>query len=135
MQNVMNYDKKVDAHVKLVRNESIGSYSWDTSASNVNGGYGVNEWSQADTMKLLNPGYESESVGGSLYWDNKSGMCYDDMENASSNCNFTSIGIKDGMKKLIGDAVWNTGASTSPYFTTKDFYQYERGTKLVKIYS
>ncbi len=135
MKDIDDGTGKKEDRLKIIRSNKIGNYSWDTSASNVNGGYGVNEWSQADTMKLLNPGYESESVGGSLYWDNKSGMCYDDMENASSNCNFTSIGIKDGMKKLIGDAVWNTGASTSPYFTTKDFYQYERGTKLGKIYS
>ncbi len=59
--------------VKLIRASSIGSYSWDTSESSVNSGYGVNEWSQADLMKLLNPDYESETVGGSLYWNNKSG--------------------------------------------------------------
>ena len=59
--------------VKLIRASSIGSYSWDTSESSVNNGYGVNEWSQADLMKLLNPGYESETVGGSLYWNNQSG--------------------------------------------------------------
>ncbi len=27
-------------------------------------------------MKLLNPGYESETTGGSLYYNSKSGNCY-----------------------------------------------------------
>ena len=48
-----------DGKIKLMRNSTIGSYSWDTSASSVNSGNGVNEWSQADLMKLLNPGHES----------------------------------------------------------------------------
>ena len=65
-----------DGKIKLIRNSAIGSYSWDTSASSVNGGDGVNEWSQADLMKLLNPGHESESVGESLYYNSKSGTCY-----------------------------------------------------------
>ena len=56
-----------DGNVKIMRGSQIGTYSWDTSDSSTNSGYGVNEWSQADLMKLLNSGYDSESVGGSLY--------------------------------------------------------------------
>ena len=96
--------------VKLIRSESMGSYSWDTSESSINRGWGVNEWSQADLMKLLNPGYESETVGGSLYWNNKSGTCYSDENNTTTSCNFTSTGIKDKLKNMIGNAVWNTGS-------------------------
>ena len=44
-------------NVKLVRSESLGSLSWDTSESSVNGGYGVNEWSQADLQVYLNKMY------------------------------------------------------------------------------
>ena len=40
--------------VKIVRDESLGLYSWDTSASSVNGGKGYNDWSQADLMYELN---------------------------------------------------------------------------------
>ena len=121
--------------VKLIRASSIGSYSWDTSESSVNGGYGVNEWSQADLMKLLNPGYESESVGGSLYWNNQSGTCYSGENNATTSCNFTSTGIKDKLKTLISDAVWNTGASTITSQITSKFYTEERGTRNGKICS
>ena len=120
--------------VKLIRSESIGKYSWDTSASSVNSGYGINEWSQADLMKLLNPGYESESVGGSLYWNNKQGTCYNFKNNGPTSCNFTSTGIKDKLKTLISDAVWNTGASTTYQIASK-FYTEERGTRNGKICS
>ena len=127
--------------VKLIRASSIGSYSWDTSESSVNGGYGVNEWSGADLMKLLNPGYESESVGGSLYWNNQSGTCYNDENNKTTSCNFTSKGIKDKLKTLISDAVWNTGSQGTNSWTsasgglTKHFYAYERSSNTGKICS
>ena len=124
--------------VKLIRASSIGSYSWDTSESSVNNGYGVNEWSQADLMKLLNPGYESESVGGSLYWNSKSGTCYSGEKNATMSCNFTSTGIKDKLKTLISDAVWNTGANDGKTYIhnniiTSKFYELERSNNTGKI--
>ena len=127
--------------VKLIRNESIGNFAWDTSERSVNEGYGVNEWSQADLMKLLNPGYESESVGGSLYWNNQSGTCYNGEKNTTTSCNFTSIGIKDKLKTLISDAVWNTGSNGTNDGTsasgglTKHFYAYERSSNTGKICS
>ncbi len=125
--------------VKLIRAESIGLYSWDTSESSVNGGEGVNEWSQADLMKLLNPGYESESVGGSLYWNNKSGTCYNHEKNGTRSCNFTSTGIKDSMKDFIDSAVWNTGSKGRFGFPSSNdglveyFYEYERSNNTGKI--
>ena len=124
--------------VKLIRASSIGSYSWDTSESSVNSGYGVNEWSQADLMKLLNPGYESETVGGSLYWNNQSGTCYSGSKNRTTSCNFTSTGIKDKLKTLISDAVWNTGANDGTSYTyenmnTSKFYELERSENTGKI--
>ena len=127
--------------VKLIRASSIGSYSWDTSESSVNNGTGVNEWSQADLMKLLNPGYESETVGGSLYWNSESGRCYDDENNDTKSCNFTSIGIKDKLKTLISDAVWNTGSQGTNDGTsasgglTRHLYVYERSDNTGKICS
>ena len=121
--------------VKLMRADSIGSYSWDTSAGRINYNEGINEWSQADLMKLLNPGYESETVGGSLYWNNKQGTCYSYDNNSTTSCNFTSTGIKDKLKALISDAVWNTGASTTSNQIASKFYTEERGTRNGKICS
>ncbi len=123
--------------VKLIRSESIGNYSWDSSESSVNKGVGVNEWSQADLMKLLNPGHESESVGGSLYWNNQFGTCYAGSSNNTTSCNFTSTGVKDKLKTLISDAIWNTGGviwDSNTNIASK-FYTEERGTRTGKICS
>ena len=121
-----------DGKIKLMRNESIGNYSWDTSASSVNSGYGVNEWSQADLMKLLNPGHESESVGGSLYYNNKSGTCYNNLNNATTSCNFTSTGIKnDTTRNMIAETTWNLGGWNSSDIFSNVMYEKERGATTV----
>ena len=139
MKNVDDGTGNKEDRVKLIRASSIGSYSWDTSESSVNGGNGVNEWSQADLMKLLNPGYESETVGGSLYWNNQSGRCYYSKNNFSESCDFTSTGIKEKLKNMLGNAVWNTGSNGSSYshdnIKTAKFYELERSSNTSKICS
>ena len=96
-----------DGKVKIMRGSQIGTYSWDTSDSSTNAGYGVNEWSQADLMKLLNSGYETESVGGSLYWNAKSGTCYNGSKNATTSCDFTSTGLKnDTTRNMIAETTY-----------------------------
>ena len=137
MKNVDDGSGNKEDRVKIIRSTSIDNYSWDTSESSVNSGYGVNEWSQADLMKLLNPGYESESVGGSLYWNNQSGKCYSGQNNGTSSCNFTITGIKEKLKNMLGNAVWNTGSNGSSYsynnIITSKFYELERGSNTGKI--
>ena len=120
-----------DGKIKLMRNSTIGSYSWDTSASSVNSGYGVNEWSQADLMKLLNPGHESESVGGSLYYNSKSGTCYNGQNNATVSCNFTSTGIKETTRNMIADTTYNTGGHNISNVFSNVMYEKERGITTV----
>ena len=121
-----------DGKIKLMRNSTIGSYSWDTSASSVNSGYGVNEWSQADLMKLLNPGHESESVGGSLYYNSRSGTCYNETNNATTSCNFTSTGIKNNTtRNMITETTWNLGGWDTSDIYSNEMYEKERGTTTV----
>ena len=121
-----------DGKIKLMRNSTIGEYSWDTSASAVNSGYGVNEWSQADLMKLLNPGHESESVGGSLYYNSKSGTCYNSEKDATTSCNFTSIGIKNATtRNMIANTTWNLGGWDTSDIFSNVMYEKERGTTVI----
>ena len=103
MNNIDDGTGKKETRIKLIRNESIGMFSWDSSEFSVNRGSGVNEWSQADLMKLLNPGFESESVGGSLYYNNSSGNCYYAENNATKACDFTTTGLKTNLKNLVGN--------------------------------
>ncbi len=130
-----NGDKK--SRIKLIRDESIGNYSWDTSPSNINNGQGVNEWSQADIMKLLNPDYEKESIGGSLYWNKQTGQCYSNNQNESTTCDFTSTGLTSEAKKLFGKAIWYLGTNDKELsydnIKTSKFYDIERNENTEKV--
>ena len=122
-----------DGKVKIMRGSQIGTYPWDTSDSSTNSGYGVNEWSQADLMKLLNSGYESESVGGSLYWNAKSGTCFSGNNNRTTSCNFTSTGLKNAeTRNMIAETTYYTrGHNTSSIFVDA-MYDKERVSGTVK---
>ena len=142
MNNIDDGTGKKETRIKLIRKDGIGEYSWDTSESSINSGYGVNEWSQADLMKLLNPGFESESVGGSLYYNNSSGNCYSGTNiatNATKSCDFTTTGIKTNLKNLVGNTLWNTGTNGTNSYTSASnglashFYSYERSNSNGKI--
>ena len=125
MNNIDDGTGKKESRIKLVTDEVITESSWDTSDSSINSGYGVNEWSQADVMKLLNPGYESETVGGSLYYNNQSGICYRGKNNQTIPCDFKITGMKDTIKKFIDEVLWNTGAPSSMN-SAKILYNAER---------
>ena len=125
-----------DGKIKLIRNESIGEYSWDNKnvSTGAENDYGKNDWTDARLMKLLNPGYESKTTGGSLYYNAKSGNCYAGQNNATKACNFTSIGIKnDKTRGLISEETYSLlGWKTSSVYTN-EIYEYERSTG--KVYS
>ena len=137
MNNIDDGTGKNEVRLKIVRNESIGDYSWDTSDSSVNSGLGVNEWSDADAMKLLNPGYESEVVGGSLYWNQTSGECYTDPNNTTTACDFTTTGLTSDAKSLIAETVWHTGSNGNEILwneiNTNQFYALERSNNTGRI--
>ena len=116
-----------DGKVKIIRNERLGYYSWDTSDSSTNSGWGVNEWSQADLMKLLNSGYDSESIGGSLYWNAKSGTCFSGQNSATISCDFTSTGLKnDTTRNLIAETTYYTRGHDSNGIYVDAMYDKER---------
>ena len=62
-------------------------------------------------MRLLNPGYEDETINNSLYWNSETGTCYNRMNNATTTCNFVSSGLANTAKSMIEDAVWYTTSS------------------------
>ena len=120
--------------IKVIRNYTIGEYSWDQSSSDVNEGYGINEWSQADLMKLLNPNHEKETVGGSLYWNSTSGTCYGfkDYEPAVISCDFTNKGLNTNAKNKIETVKWNLGGRKSGNTYPHIVYEFERLENLVQ---
>ncbi len=86
--------------IKIIRADSIGKWSWDSSANEVNYGYGVNEWSEADIMTTLNTG---------AYWNRESGQCYNGSSDKQATCDFSSTGLTESVKEKIVKVRWNTG--------------------------
>ena len=116
-------------NVKLVRSESLGSLSWDSSEESINEGWGVNEWSQADLQVYLNK----------MYYGGTSVTCYGGRNNSTTTCPTNTI--DETSKSLIDYHTWNTGApnydelynSTTQSYDTVEFYKAERGTVNGKI--
>lgn len=130
--------------VKLVRAESIGSFSWDNKPSGVGSSLsnnGSNNWTDSRLMMLLNPGYETPNspiyeYEGSLYYNAKGGTCYAEENNGTVSCDFTSTGLQnDTTRNMIEDVVWHLGgtnqsSNTNEYFSSINFnnwYTNERG--------
>ena len=126
-----NYEERV----KIIRDESIGDYPWDTSEASVNDGYGISQWGEsgsyegADLMRLLNPGYENESINNSLYWKRGSGICYNGSNNATDSCDFSSTGLTSEAKSMIDTVKYYTGTVGTGYYNvdTNTAYKKERG--------
>ena len=118
-------------NVKLVRSEKLGDLSWDSSASSVNNGWGVNEWSQSALKNYLN----------TMYYGGTSVTCYNGQNKKEVTCP-TGI-IDETAKTLIDNYTWNTGAITwndativnqeAGELKTIPFYNAERGSVNGKI--
>ena len=144
--------------VKIIRADSLGSYSWDykkrgvgTSTADYTGDYGSNDWSDSQLMMMLNPtsylksGYTNSSdiiSSGSQQLYSKMGSYYNGTKGcspaevasgASFSCtevDFTSTGLKnDTTRNAIEEVVWNLGGSSNKNDVTPSmFYERERGT-------
>ena len=118
-------------NVKLVREDSLGSLSWDSSATTINNGRGVNEWRQADLQVYLNV----------MYYGGTTVTCYGGYKNSTTTCPTNTL--DNAAKSLIDNHIWNTGApnydtlydSTTQTLDTVEFYKAERGSVNGKICS
>jgi len=112
--------------IKLIHNEGIGNYSWDSSAS-VHGGYGINEWSQADIMTVLNHG---------VYYNRSAGTCYNGLNDSTTPCDFTATGLTEKAKTMIDTITWNLGTNgntSTTAITALEFYNHERSNNTGKV--
>ncbi len=112
--------------VKLIRNESIGSFSWDNKASGTGSSTsssGSNDWSDSALQLVLNEG---------AYWNRTNGTCPSGQNGATTNCDFSTNGLTDEAKSMIETVTWKLGGAGS-YTSASNglashFYGYERGT-------
>ena len=133
--NVYNVDtKKTEKLVKIIRNESLGYYSWDATGNN---DYGINDWAEADLMKELNGDYLDTTLTANktnwynTYWDSTNDK---PVFRQTGVFDYTKV-INIKYQQMISTSVWNLGGNsysnpnTLPYgLPTKEQYEAERGT-------
>ena len=120
------YNGPTEKRLKIIRDEPIGNYSWDNKAPGTGSSTssnGSNDWTDSALMEVLNNG---------AYWNRTIGTCPSGMNGATKSCDFSSNGLTEEAKALIGDAVWGLGGTAS-YTSASNglpshFYGYERGT-------
>ena len=155
--NVIKEDGTKSNLIKIIRNDSLGSYFIDYKqkgvASSVSND-GSNDWTDSQLMMMFNPidylkrgytnssdiisynGQEIYSKMGSYYNGTKGCAPASVTSGSKFTCNetdFTATGLKnDTTRNAIESVVWNLGGA-SDYQTNdnglaSNFYAYERGT-------
>ncbi len=112
--------------MKLIRTDSIGSYSWDNKARGTGSSThsnGSNDWTDSTLKEVLNNG---------AYYNKTSGTCPSGQNGATTSCDFTSNGLTEAAKNQIDTITWKLGG-TANYTSSSDglashWYTYERGT-------
>lgn len=134
--NVQNSESTImEKLVKIVREDSLGQYSWDSSVNTINNGKGENDWSNSDLMQELNNDYLSlnHNSDDTTTWYNGENNAKNAIYNYNNN-------IKNEYQSLIESVVWNIGAWNSSDILLTNFnsktgtddgmYGKERGTKV-----
>lgn len=112
--------------LKLIREETIGAYAWDTSYSDINNGYGINEWSTSKIENVLNSG---------PYFNRTIGSCPHGPNNEMTGCDFSENGLTNESKEMIDTITWNTAGlpdTESKTINVQDFYEKERSNNTGK---
>ncbi len=124
--DIGNYEQQCQQTkmLKIIRDQSIGEYSWDSTESTINDGRGVNEWSTSAIQIALNTAYYNSQVG----------TCYGGYRKSSKACDFSQTsmkGLDETARNQVARVMWNTGTvdgTTHTYSNTntKDMYTAER---------
>ena len=135
--NIEDNNGNVSSRVKIIRDQSLGNYSWNTSASSMNDGYGINQWGAsgsyegADLMRELNTDYLGNiTVGTDSKW-------YSGYQNSKTE-NMPSKALNSNAQDMIQEVKWKTGSDTNggtSTWTPKNMYTYERSDNIGKICS
>ena len=112
MNNIEKEDGTTESLIKIIRAESLGSYSWDTSDSSVNGGYGINQWGESDSyegsdlMRELNTDYLGNIIVGT------DGKWYDGISNSKTSDMPTNL-LSGDAQGMIQTVIWNVGSPSN----------------------
>ena len=132
--------------IKIKKDKSIGSYSWDSSDSTINRGFGINQWGEstytngdpyegADIMRELNTDYLGNiTVGTDGKWYNGSN---------NSKTNMPSKMLSASAVDMIEEVKWNLGSpnineyhsliQSNEMINSLDVYKGERSNYIDKV--
>ncbi len=114
--NVMTSDNQVEQRLKIIRDKSIGNYSWDNKKDGVGSStsiFGSNDWTDSQLMEMLNGIYYNASAE------------FDGSDEEKRGLSTTAHGMIDE------GIIWNLGGTLSYTSSNnglaKHWYGYERG--------
>ena len=128
--NVTDSNGVTNRNIKLVRDGTLGQYSWDATGNN---DYGINDWSEADLMQELNGDYLDTSLtANKTNWYNTHWMPDGPIFRQTGVFDYTKV-IKEKYQNMINNSLWNLGGNkyigARPYsISTLNQYNAERGT-------
>ena len=116
----------IEPRLKLMRNETLGPYSWDNKGEN-----GSNNWINSALKKVLNEG---------AYYNRTSGNCPNGSNESTTACDFSESGLTEESKSLISNVEWKLGGIEDEKYKDnntgliRQIYDYERGTTVYNGY-
>ncbi len=131
MNNIEDENGNTGSHLKIVRDDIVGlnnqnlKFSWDSSDSSINKGWGINEWSQANLMWFLNVSY--------YYKDDFLDACSHILSKCANCCpSWESVGLNGEARNMVSKVKWNMGTmplAVGPTIgTPSQMYKYERSS-------
>ena len=91
-----------ESRIKLIRDDSLGLYSLDSSANALYSGQGMNEWQQTDLKDELNGDYLNTNLQSNTYW-------YNGQNNQRSAIFDYTKKLNAASQDLIKNAKWYLG--------------------------
>ena len=126
MNNIDDGTGKLESRIKLIRNNNIGEWSWDTAEAvptNGTSGWGKNKWEDSKIKMELNGDYLNYNLSEDPYWYTGQNL------EQKRQFDHTKV-LKEDAQKYIGDALWHLTGHSSNKTTPIEFYEYERGDQI-----
>ena len=111
MNNIEDSNGNKGSYVKIIRNESIGSYSWDNKNTN-----GINSWPNSSLRAVISYG---------PYTKRTSGRCPSGQNGATTVCNFSETGLTSEALDMLIRVNWPYGRRVGSNGTASSFYTSE----------
>lgn len=122
--------------VKIIRNSSLGSISWDVSSFCIDSGgssgchyYNAeNNYADSTIYELLNDEYYNSKSTNCVMGIDRDVQHEGVSQTFIRKCDFTTIGIKEPYKSMVKKVTWYLGGYQSSNLKSANAYTYERSS-------